>query len=67
MLLSSELGRKASRKRYDSSPKGKARRERYEATEKAKLRRKRYEDAHPERKERWSVGMRNYKERSKSV
>lgn len=66
MLLSTDLKRKASRKRYDASPKGKARRERYEATEKAQARKKRYEERHPERKERWSVGMRNYKERSAS-
>ena len=66
MQIATDLRRKASRKRYDSSPKGKARRARYEATEKAQARRQRYEDAHPERKERWSVGMRNYKERSAS-
>lgn len=64
MQIQSAEKRKASRKRYDDSPKGKARRERYESTEKAQARRQRYEDAHPERKERWSVGLRSYKERS---
>lgn len=65
MRLSSDLKRKARQAKYDASPKGKARRERYEGTSKAQARKKAYEASHPERKERWSVGMRDYKERTK--
>lgn len=65
MLLSSELKRKARHARYEASAKGKARRKRYSGTDKAQARNKRYEEKHPERKERWSTGMRNYGERAK--
>jgi len=57
--------RQESRRRYEASDKGKARRERYEATAKAQARKKRYEQAHPERKERWSVILKAYGARSK--
>lgn len=67
MQIATAEKRRASRKRYDASPKGKARRERYEGTVKAQARKKAYEAKHPERKERWSVGMKAYGARSKGA